>query len=207
MWHAIMQECLNKLPDEKFVPPSVNYSGLKPVLRGVWKGGESKMVNGQEVLTINVHSILYWLDKNNPLGPAPLNPNLDPQFKLWEYPIQNWLKNKSFRLGGETLISQPDPEKTRILNQISFLSPINNYDYTKSNDIKITLSLPSNITITQVDYFVDENKIITTKQTPFESAFNPEESELKTGAHELKAIIYDQTGNTVTKTVSFNVSQ
>lgn len=206
LWHAVMQECINITPDEKFIPPSINYSGLKPVLRGYWQGGETKIVNGQEMLTINVHSILYWLDKNNPLGTSLININ-DPQLKLWEYPIQNWLKTKPQRLGGEMIMGQQNTDQTRLLNQIGILSPTNDGNYPLQGDIKISLLLPSSLSITQVDYFIDNNKIVSTRISPFDLAFNPEESGISAGKHEFKAVIYDQTGNSTTKTINFTLGQ
>lgn len=34
------------------------------------------------------HSILFYVDKENPLGPYPENPANDPQFRNWEYIVQ-----------------------------------------------------------------------------------------------------------------------
>jgi len=43
----------------------------------------------------NHHSILFYIDKNDPLGPAPVSPQNDPQFNLWEEPVLKWAqKNK-----------------------------------------------------------------------------------------------------------------
>ncbi len=44
----------------------------------------------QETLSGGVHSILYWLDKDDPRGPAPTNPAADPQFTNWEYAVRKW---------------------------------------------------------------------------------------------------------------------
>ena len=131
----------------------------------------------------------------------------DPQLRLWEYPIQNWLKNKPQSLGGEMLMSQPNQNQIRLLNQISILSPTSDGNYPIQNDIKISLLLPSSLNITQVDYFIDNNKITSTKISPFDLAFNPQESAIGIGKHEFKAVIYDQIGNTTTKTVGFTLSQ
>ncbi len=207
LWSSVMKEALAITPDEKFIPPVVNYAGLKPVLRGYWQGGETSIINGQEVLNNNVHSILYWLDKNNPLGPRPSNPAGDPQFNLWEYPIQQWLKTKAQRLGGETIMSAPNPDQVRLLNQVDILSPTEGSNFSLQSDINISLLLPSNLNLSQVDYFIDNNKLTSTKNSPFSLAFNPGESLISKGKHELKAVIYDQAGNSSTKTVIFTLGQ
>ena len=35
------------------------------------------------------HEILYYVDKGNPLGLMPPDPNIDSQFKNWEWAINN----------------------------------------------------------------------------------------------------------------------
>lgn len=39
------------------------------------------------------HSILYYLDKDDPRGDRPKNPEDDPQFKNWEEAVQEWAEN------------------------------------------------------------------------------------------------------------------
>ncbi|HYC83401.1 MAG TPA: PBP1A family penicillin-binding protein [Candidatus Paceibacterota bacterium] len=82
MWSAFMQQALAELPDERFTPPEPINQDLKPVLRGSWQ------VDGQ------THSILHWVDKDNPLGAPPSNPWSDGQYHLWEAPIQAWLNGR-----------------------------------------------------------------------------------------------------------------
>jgi hypothetical protein len=40
----------------------------------------------------NVHSILHFVDKNNPTGGRPANPASDSQYANWEYGVQKWNK-------------------------------------------------------------------------------------------------------------------
>jgi membrane peptidoglycan carboxypeptidase len=78
LWHEYMESILSKFPIETFNPPEPeDLSNLKPILRGDWSTG-------------GTHSILYWIDKDNPRGPTPINPSNDPQFLNWEYGIQLW---------------------------------------------------------------------------------------------------------------------
>jgi membrane peptidoglycan carboxypeptidase len=79
MWHEFMEKALAKYPQELFKEPPAIPEDSQPALRGV------SIINGE------AHSLLYWTDKDNPRGPAPLNPAGDPQFQYWEYPIQQWL--------------------------------------------------------------------------------------------------------------------
>jgi membrane peptidoglycan carboxypeptidase len=78
LWHEYMEKILPKFPVETFTPPiREDLSNLKPILRGDWSTG-------------GIHSILFWVDKDNPRGPIPENPFNDPQFLNWEFGIRSW---------------------------------------------------------------------------------------------------------------------
>lgn len=78
MWHAFMAEALKKYPVTYFAEPPGIPDSAPPALRGSYVG------------STGVHDILYWVDKNDPLGPPPANPAGDGQFAYWEYPVQFW---------------------------------------------------------------------------------------------------------------------
>lgn len=80
LWNEFMQYALPKREQTPFTEPAeINTSEGNPILHGVWsQPGEG------------VHSILYFVDKENPLGPKPSNPEKDSQFRAWEYGVQLW---------------------------------------------------------------------------------------------------------------------
>ena len=77
LWNAFMSGALKNLPNENFPAPD-------PVIIS------KTMLNGQSTSATNpeTHSILFYVDKNNPLGPMPENPSADPQFQNWEWTVQ-----------------------------------------------------------------------------------------------------------------------
>jgi hypothetical protein len=60
----------------------------------------------------DINSILYYVNKNNPMGPAPTNPSDDPQYPLWQIGINNYL----IRTGQYQGIQQTPPESTDPVN-------------------------------------------------------------------------------------------
>lgn len=112
VWRACMDQILPFTQNESFNRPEIgDLSALKPVFRGIWQNGASQIIdkttglpatettlpeNREEKIIPEIHSILYWVNKENPLGPAPINPNQDPQFNLWETPVRNWAINHGF---------------------------------------------------------------------------------------------------------------
>lgn len=77
-----MGYALGTIPAESFTYSQPNETGLKPIMQGNWQvpGSDGK-----------IHSILYWVDPSDPLGPPPANPASDPQFTRWDYGVQRWL--------------------------------------------------------------------------------------------------------------------
>ncbi len=82
MWHEIMRYALNTTPKSYFGEPTKIATSTSPILRGQYK-----IVKDGIVMT---HNLLYWINKNNPLGPPLKNPSTDPQFTYWEYPVSVW---------------------------------------------------------------------------------------------------------------------
>ncbi len=83
--NAFMREALPLRPVETFVAPDPITSS-KPMLSGQYiatyqSGGG---------LYKQVHDILYYVDKRNPLGPTPAHPENDSQFTNWEKGVQAW---------------------------------------------------------------------------------------------------------------------
>lgn len=84
IWHDFMGQALvDRAPEFFNKPTQPDETQLKPVLKGQYLSAS----DGQP------HDILYYLDKNDPLGPAPANPQSDSQFLNWEVPIRNWWHN------------------------------------------------------------------------------------------------------------------
>jgi len=87
IWNKIMQKLLLTNPVENFNEPDTIISGRSDALLG-------------KLPSDDINTILYYVDKNNPLGPQPSNPASDPQYVLWQIGINNWLiKNYTEKTG------------------------------------------------------------------------------------------------------------
>ncbi len=100
MWHAVMAYALSKYPKEYFGEPDPILPSVPPMLQGNWRIPDT---NGNIV----PHSLLYWVDKNNPLGPPPSDPSSDPQFIYWEYGISAWYASHPDLFSGGALLPVP----------------------------------------------------------------------------------------------------
>lgn len=82
IWHAFMEKALINQPIELFNKPDSLPQQNKP------------MLNGEYLINNEAHNILYYVNKDDPLGPPPINPESDPQFLNWELPVRLWIKNQ-----------------------------------------------------------------------------------------------------------------
>lgn len=98
MWREFMDVALPTRPQESFPEPPAIDQNLKPILRGETIDVNSLIQNiqtGSTTLNINsvtdsMHSILHFVDRNDPRGPAPANPYQDGQYRYWEYGVKKW---------------------------------------------------------------------------------------------------------------------
>ena len=153
MWRAFMDKVLPTLPVEKFTKPApLNEEGIKPVLRGDWKGGFEYIIDKasgklateytppemKEKKTVTqVHTILYWLNKRDPMGPAPIYPQQDPQFTAWETSIRKWVSSQGIMEESVNVI----PTATDNIHgpdfapKINIVSPDQNKEYSLNEKI------------------------------------------------------------------------
>lgn len=85
LWHEFIAKALADQLVEKFSDPDP-VEQLKMMLNGQYLPPSSADTEPRPT----IHNLLYYVDKKNPLGDYPLNPETDPQFKNWEWAV---LKN------------------------------------------------------------------------------------------------------------------
>jgi 1A family penicillin-binding protein len=205
IWKEFMNSVLAETPAPAFEKPAIDpdYDTLKPILRGKWMGNRGVLVDSVtgslatdttpvesriEKIITDVQDILYWVDKDNPRGPAPTNPAKDPQFRLWNPPVQAWWLANQSQYGittpndipneYDTLHSddtKPDIEISGISNQLS-----------PNSTSTITISDAGQYPLTSVDLFIN-NTFITTLSSPFRFRFTPTEYGYGVGTYTLKA--------------------
>ncbi len=100
MWHEVMAYALSKYPKMYFGEPSPIPNTVPQMLQGNWRIPDANK-------NIVPHSLLYWTDKNNPLGPPPSHPEQDPQFEYWEYGITAWYISHPNLFSGGVMLPVP----------------------------------------------------------------------------------------------------
>jgi penicillin-binding protein 1C len=227
IWNKFISEALKILPNETFEKPNleIDPTKVKPILRGFWQGNENFFIDKisgklatsntpketlQEKVVTNVHSILYWVDRNDILGAAPSNPNNNFQFDHWEIPVQNWWAQNKSKYPITTINEKPiatddihiDQNKPRI----SIVEPNSTTNYSPDQKIFLKISSSGAFPLQKIDIFIND-VYLETKETPFNFSFIPKDLENMQNTNEIKIIAYDSVYNRNEATSVFNVQQ
>lgn len=222
MWNEFMKEVFKETPKEDFEKPK-KIKSSKPVLNGEWLGGKTYFIDSisgkiatnftppelikEKVLT-QIHSILYWLDKDNPNNNIFFNPENDSQFKMWEIPIRKWAETANIKDQSDADIpkEKDDIHKPEYSPVIKIDSPIENQIYDLKNPIIIKISPQSKFGLSQVDYYFNNNYLGSLNQEPYVFTFKPSIFEINKNNSEIKIITYDKVKNKTEKIVLIKFS-
>ena len=225
IWNKFITEALTILPNEKFEKPDLSSdpTKIKPSLRGFWQGNENFFIDKisgklateftpketiKEKVVTNVHSILYWVDKNNILGPAPTNPYDSSQFSHWEIPIQNWWAKNSYKYQITTWAEKPTSYDDVHINtakpSVLITEPNTTTIYNSNEKIQLKIESYGSFPLQKVDIFINDIFLGTSK-IPFNFSFTPSELTNLKDQNEIKLISYDTAYNSSETDSTFRV--
>ena len=213
IWNAFMSRVLGDTPIESFKTPE-DYQVDKDIVNGTIPSQVVKIdaTTGQlatsltppelisELMVPIHHSILFYVDKDNPLGPIPENPENDPQFSSWEKAVQTWAeKNATSSLLLKDFNNLHNPDN---IPNIEIRSPKNNANIGPEG-ITIEIKASSLRGINKISYFINGNiwrsggadLVYLTESLPG----------LPNGYHSLTARACDDVDNCSDETVNFNL--
>ena len=175
MWNEFMQEVLKKYPEEAFNQYTPASKDTKPIVIGDWqKAGE--------------HSILFSVNKDDPLGPVPSNPRRDPQFILWEKGVQEWFGNSENTTNLDQSVNSNQNNSNEISGEI--ISPYKNNSYSKNTQIPVVLSLPKDLIPNKADVFINNKFLGSFNKKPFVFSFVPEDVLNIKKTNDIKVVVY-----------------
>lgn len=215
IWQYFMSQALAKEPIQTFTPPEPRTIN-KPMLNGQI-GGEIVEIDRATGLRATdltppsfrltktyhqYHTILHYVTPGDPLGPAPTNPENDPQYPLWEAAVRRWAQEQGLQ-------DEAPPQDYDYLHiesnrpQIYFTNPTPNQTITQNPlNLSVVASAPRGVS--RITYFLDNQEIGTVHQPPWNLSF-PITTEWSNGFHTLTAVAYDDIDNSNQTTVNFNL--
>ena len=215
IWNEYMRRVLGNENIESFNAPKIDITG-KAVLDGVDVGlTKVKIDKASGLLATEFtppsfieeksfqepHTILYYINKNDPRGPELKNPSDDPQFDLWESRIQAWaIKNK-------INIEKPPTEKDNLHlpeNRPNFsISNFSDGQEITNGMLSISILASAPRGIGRVEYSIDNAtpEIITTYPFGLEKNLYG----FSTGFHDITIKVCDDIDNCSEQKLTFNL--
>ncbi|HRY82541.1 MAG TPA: PBP1A family penicillin-binding protein [Candidatus Moranbacteria bacterium] len=149
----------------------------------------------------DAHSILYYVQKDDPRGDAPKDPEDDPQFKNWEKAIEKWLDKK------DGYSSRPTPEKEckaddfkKFKPSVDISSPSNGDTITSSSfTIKAKANAPFGVK--KITLSIEGDNITSSSDSSLSYTYSVPDSKKNTTLS-IKATIEDKNGDTDSKSIS-----
>lgn len=228
VWGAFMSQVANNFPPENFTPPLPAPTNVKPVMRGIWQGGVSYFedtVSGKvatqytpqetqkEIVFPSVHSILQWVDKNNPLGPIPTDPTQDSQYANWEYAVRKWFttyqqQNPSFKETTDFTIptATDDVHVPANMPSANITSPSQNSTIDPTKLLTINLQETGKYPILKSELSMNGKYILTNTTNPLTLSFIPSDIGGLSATNTVSIVVYDTVYDQATTSLDFSTN-
>ncbi|MFT5280789.1 MAG: penicillin-binding protein 1C [Flavobacteriaceae bacterium] len=171
-WNEFMTLALKKTQGVTFNKPSFSYENIPPVMRGIWHGGEGVEIDTisgklateytpketrKEIITTNVHSILHWIDINNPTQKR--EDGFNRQYKAWEEGVLRWWNENK---GNFTIVDKDDiPTEYDDIHlenpelDIEIISPEINSYIDQSDTLKVEFKYEGEYKLIKSEFFIN----------------------------------------------------
>ncbi|KKW32226.1 MAG: Penicillin-binding protein, 1A family, partial [Candidatus Uhrbacteria bacterium GW2011_GWA2_52_8d] len=222
IWSGFMTRVHQGKPIEYFTSPVIEATG-KSVLDGsigsttvVIDRASGKLATEytpdsyrEERTYAQYHSILHYVDREDPTGSVPEHPEDDEMYASWEAGITAWLQKKQEETGTPILNEEPPTEEDDLhvpknFPSVRITNPDNNDDLdTRSFTISVSADAPRGVSRTE--FYIDGQYLGSDSSSPWSLATTIPSS-ISRGVHTLKVVAYDDIDNSGSDTVTINLN-
>ncbi len=206
IWQAYMRRATQNTPVERFTPPEppttnrgalLGYTTSTTINIDKISGKRATDLTPPEFIEARTyreaHNILYYIDKDDPLGPAPTNPASDPQFGNWEAGVQSWVTRNNWNTSSTPPTEYDDVHVPTNRPQVSILQPSNSQTIS-SRGFSISPVVSSARPIVRVEARIGGTLLGASAAAPWTIQARVPNT-IDTGTHELTIIAFDDVGN------------
>ncbi len=217
IWQGFMRRATKDMHVESFAKPTPPDT-TKPILLGTVAESPVKIdkITGklasaftppeliEERMYREAHSELWYLDKDDPRGPAPTNPGDDPQFATWEAAVKDWATRTSWNATSSAPTEVDDIHTANNQPKITILAPTENQTLSTRTPL-ISISITAPRLITRIEGSINGIGVGTSigNATIFNLAIP---NTIPIGYHDLTITAIDDVGNRGSATVSINLT-
>ena len=149
---------------------------------------------------VDMHTILYYVQKDDPRGDKPKDPKKDPQFKSWDKGIRQYYEKTE----KDAIFSEePDECKEDDFGDHTASIELSIPDSVDSDKLTIKVDVKSDFDIEEITYVVDGKEIAKSKDKSYEYAIP---SEKNNSEITVEVTLKDTAGKTATTKKKVNVA-
>jgi penicillin-binding protein 1C len=217
IWQAYMRKATEKMPIESFLPPTPPTTS-KLALLG--KAFETQIkvdkISGkrateftpaefiEERTYFEPHSILYYIDKDDPAGPAPTNPTNDPQFATWESAVSAWVQKNNWNTTTTPPLDYDDVHTIENMPIVAVLQPFTNQTI-DSRSFTVSANASASRPIERLEVLINNTPIGSSLSQPWHIPVHIPNS-FEKGFYELTVRAIDSAGNRGQTSITINVT-
>ena len=220
LWGAFVSQVAKNFPPENFQSPPPPLTDGPAVLRGIWQGGTAYKVDSisgklatqytpvetqKDIVIPSVHSILYWVDKDNPRGPAPADASTDSQYPYWEYGVRKWFTtvwqkdHPEFKEGTSSIsipTSYDDVHTSNTVPQVAIVSPTPGSTVSADSLLTVQLQSHSIYPLKKTELYINNKYVLSSETDPSHISFVPSDiGALSSATNTLSFTVYDNIYN------------
>jgi membrane peptidoglycan carboxypeptidase len=216
IWNQYMRTATADQPIETFTPPLPITTG-KPVLDGGVTGATKVTIDkisgklatdftpaiDREDKTYNeLHDILYYVNKDDPRGPAPTDPSADPMFAPWEAAVQRWAAKNGI-VAQHAPTEYDDIHLPQDVPTVNFINPTDGSTLS-SRTISLAVNTSATRGVKRVDYAIDGIALGSGTSGPDFALNTIIPDSIVRGFHTITATAYDDIDDNATATININ---
>ena len=220
IWNAFLRRALADTAIEQFTAPVIEQTG-KAVLDGsisseavVVDRASVKLATEytpdsyrEERLYAEYHSLLHYVDRGDPLGSIPKNPD-DSNYEAWEQAIAVWIEKQEEETG-TTIINEPPPTEEDDVHVPKNFPTVKIKDPDRGDEIEgrelsIRATASARRDVSRVEYYIDGLYLGSDSSSPY-TLNTSIPSSIDRGVHTLKVVAYDDVDNSGSDTVNIEV--
>lgn len=221
IWNGFMRRALEGKPIEYFAPPEIPTTG-KAILDGIMPATTVAIdtVSGklateytppstrEERTFAEYHSILHYVNREDPLGAAPANPGDDPAYASWEKAIADWILKRETETGIKITQAAPPTEYDDVhvpanAPSVQIRQPDNDAEL-QTREVEIEAEADAARGVERVEFYLDGYFLGSDSSEPWRlRATIP--NTVSRGYHTLKVVAYDDVENSGSDTLGVRV--
>lgn len=224
LWNTLMTDALASTSADSLIKPAPeNLANEKPIFRGIWQGGQTYTIDTvsgklateytppetkKEIAINDVHSILYWVNKNDPQGPAPVNPANDSQFANWEKPVTDWAVANGYGNGSTSSIpnAYDDVHVPANFPSVIVTDSNNGKPYDQSDTATLNIAVHGKYPIEKISIYANGGILATLNGNPGAFRFPIKNIYSLSPTNTIKVEVVDSVFDRADTTLNINVS-